>query len=374
LPGRSFPGIIADSPMQTIGVGIIGSGKIALANHLPGLSLCPEAKVVALCDANAQTLKEASDATGVTRTYEDYHDLLRDDAVNAVIIATPNYLHAPITLAACAAGKHVLCEKPIAMNLAEARQMLAAAEKANVRHMTAFTYRFVPAIRYMAHLVGQGAIGKPYHFRASRFQDWADRDLGWRQIQKLAATGELGDMLSHRIDYAHLMVGPMKRLVAHLKKFVEMRGTSRSELDDWVAMICDFENDATGVLESTKLATGRGEGPQSMDSCEVNGTDGTVVYYSNKPFEVLIGKKGGQTVEPLSVPREFLTWPGSPRDPYESDPVIGFRWDQDVEFIRAIVENRPCVPSFVEGVAVQAVMDAALRSEQEHRWVELAEM
>jgi predicted dehydrogenase len=360
--------------MKTIGVGIIGSGKIVLANHLPGLALCPEARVVALCDSNPRTLEEASHATGVSRTYSDYQDLLRDDAVNAVIVATPNFLHAPISIAACEAGKHVLCEKPIAMNLAEARQMLAAAEKAGVRHMTAFTYRFVPAIRYMAHLIGQGAIGTPYHFRANRFQDWADRDLGWRQIQKLAATGELGDMLSHRIDYAHLMVGPMKRLVAHLKKFVEMRGKSRSELDDWVSMICDFEKGATGVLESTKLATGRGEGPQSMDSCEVNGSDGTVVYYSDKPFEVLVGKKGGKTLEPVKVPREFLSWPDSPRDPYATDPVIGFRYDQDVEFIRAIVENRPCRPSFAEGVAVQAVMDAALLSEAQHRWVELAEM
>jgi predicted dehydrogenase len=139
-------------------------------------------------------------------------------------------------------------------------------------------------------------------------------------------------------------------------------------------MICDFEKDATGVLESTKLATGRGEGPQSMDSCEVNGSDGTLVYYSDKPFEVLVGKKGGKTLETMSVPREVLSWPGSPRDPYASDPVIGFRWDQDVEFIHAIVENRPCRPSFAEGVAVQAVMDAALLSEQQHRWVELAEI
>ncbi|HTL29546.1 MAG TPA: Gfo/Idh/MocA family oxidoreductase [Tepidisphaeraceae bacterium] len=360
--------------MKTIDVGIIGSGRIALANHLPGLALCPEAKVVALCDSNPTTLEEASRETGVTRTYSDYRQLLGDENVNAVIVATPNFLHAPISIAACEAGKHVLCEKPIAMNLTEAKQMLAAAEKAHVRHMTAFTYRFVPAIRYMAHLIGQGDVGQPYHFRADRFQDWGDRDLGWRQIQKFAATGELGDMLSHRIDYAHLFVGPMRRLVAHLKKFVEMRGHARSELDDWVAMICDFENDATGVLESSKLATGRGEGAKSLDSCEVNGSEGTVVYHSDKPFEVLVGRKGGTTLEHVGVPREFLTWPGSPRDPFATDPVIGFRYDQDVEFIRAILENRPCRPSFAESVDVQRVMDAALISESEKRWVELSEL
>ena len=91
----------------------------------------------------------------------------------------------------------------------EAVKMLHAAEKAGVRHMTAFTYRFVPAMRYMAHLVKSGFIGRPYHFRSCRLQDWGTRAVGWRQVAELAGSGELGDMLSHRIDYAHLLVGPI---------------------------------------------------------------------------------------------------------------------------------------------------------------------
>ena len=153
--------------MGTIGVAIIGSGGIALANHLPGFALCPDTKVVALCDANPAVLEKASRQTGITVTSTDYREVLKRDDVHAVVIATPNYLHAPITLAAVAAGKHVLVEKPIAMNFAEAMEMVRAAEAAGVRHMTAFTYRFVPAMRYMAHLVKRGDVGKPYHFRAS---------------------------------------------------------------------------------------------------------------------------------------------------------------------------------------------------------------
>src|SRR5258706_16444212 len=129
--------------MPKIGVALIGSGGIALANHVPGIALCPEAKLVALCDTSVATLERASKATGVTVTTTDYHEILKRDDVHAVIIATPNYVHAPITLAAVAAGKHVLCEKPLAMNLEEAIRMYRAAEAANVRHMTAFTYRFV---------------------------------------------------------------------------------------------------------------------------------------------------------------------------------------------------------------------------------------
>src|SRR5437588_7587903 len=200
--------------MATIGVALIGSGVIALANHVPGIGLCPEAKLVGLCDTNPATLEKAKQATGVSLTSTDYRDILKRDDVHAVIVATPNFVHAPIVLDAVKAGKHVLCEKPIAMDLAEAVAMYRAAESAGVRHMTAFTYRFVPAMHYMSHLVQSGALGKPYHFRAQRFQDWGDRNLAWRQVKKRAATGELGDMLSHPIDFGHLLVGPMTRVTA----------------------------------------------------------------------------------------------------------------------------------------------------------------
>src|SRR5258706_4860011 len=138
---------------NNIGVAMVGCGGLALANHLPGLALCPNAKVVALCDNDPAVLQRASQQTGANVASTKYEEIVTRDDVHAVIIATPNFVHAPIALAAIAAGKHVLCEKPIAMNYTEARQMADAAEKAGVRHMTAFTYRFVPAMRYLAHLV-----------------------------------------------------------------------------------------------------------------------------------------------------------------------------------------------------------------------------
>src|SRR3954466_3164609 len=100
-------------PMSTIGIAIIGSGGIALANHLPGFALCPQAKVVALCDSNPAVLEKASQQSGIAKTYTEYQKLIEDPAVNAVVVATPNFLHAPIVIAAAAAGKHVFCEKPL---------------------------------------------------------------------------------------------------------------------------------------------------------------------------------------------------------------------------------------------------------------------
>src|SRR6059036_4204451 len=237
--------------MKQIGIAIIGCGGVTLQNHLPGIAMCPQANVVALCDSDSATLQEASQQTRISVASTNYQEIVRRDDVHAVIVATPNLLHAPIAQAAIAAGKHVLCEKPLAMSHAEAKQMADAADKAGVRHMTAFTYRFVPSMRYLSHAIKRGDLGTPYHYRSCRLQDWGSRNLGWRQVKKLAGTGELGDMLSHRIDFAHLLVGPMKRLVANTKIVHHQRQGAPSDLDDWVAIIAEFNNGASGVLESS---------------------------------------------------------------------------------------------------------------------------
>ena len=133
--------------MTTLHFAIIGCGGITLQNHLPGLALCPDTKLVALCDRDPATLEQARQRTGVAITSTRYEEIVARDDVQAVIIATPNFTHPPIALAAIAHGKHVLCEKPLALTAADAQAMAAAADRAGVRHMTAFTYRFVPAMR-----------------------------------------------------------------------------------------------------------------------------------------------------------------------------------------------------------------------------------
>jgi predicted dehydrogenase len=354
-----------------IGIAIIGCGGITLQNHLPGLALCPETKVVALCDTDPATLERARQQTGVSATSTRHDDLLKRDDVHAVIIATPNVCHAPIVLAAVAAGKHVLCEKPLAMNAGEAKSMADAAEKAGVRHMTAFTYRFVPAMQYLAHLVRRGDLGQPYHFRSCRLQDWGARQLGWRQVKKLAGSGELGDMLSHRIDFAHLLVGPMRRLVAGTKLFVPNRQGHVSDLEDWAALLAEFHSGATGVLESSKLATGRNESWRSQDYVEVNGSAASFVFFTERWNQLQVGKPGGPGLETIIIPEEFWKVPGSPRDARQGDPLVTFRYDQAWEFIDAIRNQRPCAPSFHDGARTQAVMDAAHRSAETRQWVEL---
>jgi len=356
---------------KSLNVAIVGCGGITLQNHLPGLALCPDVKVLALCDANAATLERARQQTGAAITATCYEDIVKREEVHAVIIATPNLTHAPIALAAIAHGKHVLCEKPLALNYADAKAMAVAADRAGVRHLTAFTYRFVPAMRYLAHLVKRGDLGTPYHFRSCRLQDWGTRNLGWRQVKQLAGTGELGDMLSHRIDFAHLLCGPMKRLVANLKQWHPVRGGQPNDLDDWVAILADFQNGATGVLESSKLASGRNESWRSLDYVEINGSERSFVFITGEWNKLQTGKVGGPGLESIEIPREFWKAPGSPRDLGTGDPLVTFRYDQAWEFVDAIRNQRPCTPSFHDGARALAVMDAAVQSAETRAWVEL---
>jgi predicted dehydrogenase len=357
---------------NTLNFAIIGCGGITLQNHLPGLALCPDVKVVALCDTDLATLERARQQTGVAITSTRHEDVVKREDVHAVIIATPNFTHRPIALDALAHGKHILCEKPLALNLAEAKAMAEAADRAGVRHMTAFTYRFVPAMRYLAHLVQRGDLGQPYHYRSCRLQDWGTRNLGWRQVKKLAGTGELGDMLSHRIDFAHLLIGPMNRLVADLKQWHPVRGGQSNELDDWVAILAEFQCGATGVLESSKLASGRNESWRSLDSVEINGSERSFVFITGEWNKLQSGRVGGPGLETIEVPREYWKWPGAPRDPGQGDPLVTFRYDQAWEFVDAIRNQRPCQPSFHDGARAQAVMDAAVKSSGTRQWVDVS--
>jgi predicted dehydrogenase len=358
--------------MAIIRIALIGTGAIAVANHIPGIRLCRDAEVTALCDPDRAALDAAAAATGIERRYRDPEELLRDAPVDAVIIATPNRFHRDLTVAAAASGRHVLCEKPLALTVDDAEAMLAATERAGVRHMTAFTYRFVPAMRYLKHLVDTGAVGRPWHFRAQRFQDWGRRALGWRQRRADAGSGEIGDMLSHRIDFGHYLIGNIGRVMARTQQIWPTRldpaGTEvASDTEDWVACIAEFSNGVTGVLESVKTATGYAGSITSRDYCEVNGSEGGAVYELSHPLRVLIARQG-EPYEPVEVPTEFRKIAGSPRDA-DADPWQAFRYDQNFEFVEAIHAGRPCSPSFVDGLRVQEVMSAIETSARDLRAV-----
>ncbi|MBX6315149.1 MAG: Gfo/Idh/MocA family oxidoreductase, partial [Isosphaeraceae bacterium] len=187
---------------KTVRIAIIGAGAVSDYHHVPAIRLDPRAELAAVCDADLALLEKRRTDWGIDRLTTDYESLCKADDIDAVIIATPNFTHREIALAAARGGKHIMCEKPLGLNAGEVRAMVAACEVAGVVHMTAFTYRFAPAMKYLRHLLQTGALGTPRHFRSQRFLDWPETSWGWRQYKDRAGAGDLFDMTIHRIDFA----------------------------------------------------------------------------------------------------------------------------------------------------------------------------
>ena len=174
---------------KKVRVGFIGTGGVTAYHHLAGLRLDPRAELTAICDTDADLVKRRQDEWQVAQATTDPEELCGGERVDAVVIATPNDTHRPIALAAARGGKHIMCEKPLGLSAGEVREMYEAARDAKVVHMTAFTYRFAPAMRYLRHLLRSGAIGSPRHFRSQRFLDWPETSWGWRQYRSRAGQG-----------------------------------------------------------------------------------------------------------------------------------------------------------------------------------------
>jgi predicted dehydrogenase len=367
--------VASSAAIGKVRVAFIGTGAVTAYHHLPGLRLDPRAELVALCDADPALLERRRSEWNVAEATTDPIALCGSDAVDAVVIATPNDTHRPIALAAAAAGKHIMCEKPLGLSAIEVRQMYQAARHAGVVHMTAFTYRFAPAMRFLRHLIRSGALGVPRHFRSQRFLDWPETSWGWRQYRARAGAGDLFDMTIHRIDFALDLLGPIDRVCGSIARFAPRDQTSDgrpcdpSDVDDWSCLIGEFACGATGVWEGTTLAKGYHREGFGHEWAEVNGSEGSAVYRLHEPNTILLGKTG-QDLAPVPLPVEFLKPPDSPRDITQGPAATVFRYDLMWEFVSAIVRHRPAVPSFLDGLNAQIVADAVLESHARRAWVE----
>jgi predicted dehydrogenase len=346
-------------------------------HHVPGIRLDPRATLVAACDTSRELLDRRRGQWGITRVTTDPAELCADPEVDAVIIATPNFTHREIAVAAARAGKHIMCEKPLGLNAGEVRQMYHAARNAGVVHMTAFTYRFAPSMRYLKHLVTSGALGELRHFRSQRFLDWPETSWGWRQYKDKAGAGDLFDMTIHRIDFAQDLLGPIESLCGAVARFAPRTVTADgkscppSDVDDWSSILGQFAGGATGVWEGTTLAKGYGRDGFGHEWAEINGSLASAVYQLHEPNTILVGKTG-QDLAPVAVPAEFLKPAGSPRNPAEGKPATVFRYDLVWEFVSAVTEGRQAVPSFYDGLSAQIVADSVLDSYARRRWVDIA--
>lgn len=357
-------------------VAIIGAGAVSDYHHVPGLGLDNRARVTAVADTNSELLAQRRREWGVQLLSTDPEVIATHEDVDAVIIATPNFTHHRLAIAAAKAGKHVMCEKPLGLSAHEVREMYHAARDAGVVHMTAFTYRFAPAMRYLKDLVSRGDLGTPRHFRSQRFLDWPETSWGWRQYRDKAGAGDLFDMTIHRIDFAQDLLGPVASVSGAVARFAPRTETTDgqtcppSDVDDWSALLAEFRSGATGVWEGTTLAKGYGRDGFGHEWAEINGSEASAVYRLHEPNTILLGRTG-RDLEPVQVPAEFLKPAGSPRNPAEGKPATVFRYDLAWEFISAIVEGRQAVPSFYDGLTSQVIADAVLASYADRSWKDI---
>src|SRR5262245_4210326 len=255
---RQAPGeekTMATTGDRPVRVAFIGTGAVTAYHHLPGLRLDPRAELTAICDTDPDLLARRKDEWGVKFASTDPEATCRRDDVDAVVIATPNDTHRPIAIAAARAGKHVMCEKPLGLTANEVREMYERARDAGVVHMTAFTYRFAPSMRYLRRLLESGALGTPRHFRSQRFLDWPETSWGWRQYRARAGAGDLFDMTIHRIDFAIDLLGPIARVCGAVARFAQRDRTTDghpcppSDVDAWAFLLREFDGRARGVWE-----------------------------------------------------------------------------------------------------------------------------
>jgi len=365
------------TPVAVIGVGV---GRA----HLRGYLACPDAEVVALCDVDKERLNAVADEYGIPLRYTDYRELLKLQDLAAVSVALPNYLHAPVSIAAMEAGKHVLCEKPLARNAQEAKAMFDAAHKAGVKHMVAHNYRFVPAIRQAYNLIQSGKLGRIYHFRAMYLQEWIMPHYGtgmiWRLDKQEAGSGALGDLGAHIIDLARFLVGEMKSLSAMTKTFIPQRpnpdGTmGKVEVDDAFAAVMEFENGAIGTLECSRFAAGR----KNYNCLEINGEYGSIQFNLERMNELEVFWIDDQPKETQGFHNVIVTEGYHPwiSNWWPHGHIIG--WEHTFiheihHLLDCIVNNKDVAPfgaTFEDGYRNAVVCDAIVESAATRRQVDL---
>jgi predicted dehydrogenase len=381
----------SDRPNRpALGVGMVGyafmgavhSQAWRTAGRFFDLPLAPA--MTALCGRDQAAVTAAAAKMGWASVETDWKELITRDDVGLVDVCTPGDSHAEIAIAALEAGKHVLCEKPLANTVAEAAAMAeaaAVAEGRGVRSMVAFNYRRVPAVAFARQLVEQGRIGTVRHVRAQYLQDWIvdpEFPLVWRLRREKAGSGALGDIGAHIIDAAQYVAGSAITGVSGLTEtFVRERplpdassglaassgtGTGEVTVDDAALFLARFESGAIGSFEATRFATGR----KNAMRLEVNGSEGSLAFDFESMNELSF-YDGSEDSGTAGFRRILVTEPAHPYADAWWPPGHGLGYEHTfthevVDLVTAIGTDRSPRPSFADGLQVQRVLAAVEQS------------
>ena len=335
----------------------------------------------AVCARDAAKVQAFASQWGYQSVETDWKKLIARPDIDAVDICTPNNLHKEIALAAAAAGKMILCEKPLSMNTAEGEEMVAAVEKAGVPNTVWYNYRRVPAVTLAKQLIESGKLGRIFHYRANFLQDWtinADLPQGgaalWRLDVAAAGSGVTGALLAHCIDTALWLYGSITTVNAMTETFVKERKhnlTGKVEpvgIDDACAFLCRFQNGSLGLFESTRYARGH----KALYTLEVNGEKASLKWdlhdlhrlqWFDHADEGVV--RGWRSVHVSDGDQPYMKhwWVPGLQIGYEHTFI-----HQVADFLQALQDGKPCSPTFREALETQKVCDAVLGSAKDQKW------
>ena len=342
-----------------------------------------------ICGRNASKVEDAATQLGWENSVTDWRSVIADPEIDIVDITTPNDTHAEIAIAAAEAGKAILCEKPLGMDLAQCESMVAAVEKAGVVNMVCHNYRRIPAIALAKKMIDEGALGdRIYHFRARYAQDWiADPQfpMVWRLQSEIAGSGTHGDIDAHIIDLGRYLVGDLVEVCGLMETFIKHRpvqaaaGTGLSAsagsemgevtVDDAVSWIGKFRNGAIANLEATRFAYGR----KNHITLEINGSGGSLVFnfeeMNHLQYYNAADPEGARGFRDILVTEEIHPFAGAWWPPGH---IIGYEHtftNTFADFITAVVEGKSVQPTFRDGLENERVLSAVSQSAAEKRWV-----
>ena len=373
---------------KEIRVGIVGTQFMGRAHTNAYLDVAkffelPAPPVLrAACDVNVSDLETFARRFGWETQETSWEKLVQRDDIDLIDICTPNSTHMPIAVAAAKAGKHILCEKPIAMNAKEAQRMLDAARQANVRHMVGFNYRRVPALALAKQLIDEGKIGRVHHFNAVYYQDWLvdpNFPMVWRHDKKLSGSGAHGDMNAHTADLARFLVGEIETVTAAEEIFVKQRplaggtGTGTVTADDAMFFIARFREGALGTFMATRFAAGR----KNFLRLEIFGSEGSLVFNLERLNELGFYSRSDEGSEQgfrnILVTESVHPFIGAWWPPGH---IIG--WEHTfihevADLLKAIAAGENVKADFYDGMRCQQVLDAVCQSAESGRWVTIPE-
>ena len=358
-------------------VGVIGGGFGRM--HILGYEACEDVEVTAFCQRTRSNAEAIAREYHIPQVFTDYKDLLALRELDAVSVAAPPFLHYPIAIEALSRGLHVLCEKPLALNTDEAGAMLAKASDSKLVHMTAFNWRFIPAMARMKELLDDGYVGRVFHVDAVWFGDIradATRALGWRHRRELAGVGAMGDVGVHVIDWLRWLIGDFQKVSAHAATFIRERplpdgsGSGGVTVED----ACAFMGELVGGVQAAVHASGVAQS-RNYQALEIYGSEGMLRFMVDRSTPRWItgelgGARGGDRAPgPLPIP-ERLTQGLDSSDPQRALGEFVFA-HLTRRFVRGIRTGQEVIPSFREGLEAQKVLDAILKSVEEQRWVDV---